>query len=120
MPLAPSQPTVQKARENGYALAAVDSNGGGYGIMRAWLETAEELKASLIIDVYARNACHQGMSRIGPAARHMIDQFAPTVPVAIHLDHPQTPADSAEPAGSSLGPGPSGPGAPLWARAASS
>ena len=93
MPLAPSKPMVQKAHENGYAVAAINSNGGNYDIMRACLETAEELKAPLIINVYAKNARYQGMSYVGAAARHMIDELAPSIPVSIHLDHGQTFAD---------------------------
>jgi len=84
---------VQKAHEDGYAVAAINSNGGNYDIMRACLETAEELSAPLIINVYAKNARYQGMSYVGAAARHMIDELAPSVPVAIHLDHGQTFAD---------------------------
>lgn len=93
MPLTPSKPMVQEAHENGYAVAAINSNGGNYDIMRACLETAEELKAPLIINVYAKNARYQGMSYVGAAARHMIDELAPSIPVAIHLDHDQTFAD---------------------------
>jgi len=84
---------VQEAHENGYAVAAINSNGGNYDIMRACLETAEEVKAPLIINVYAKNARYAGMGYVGHAARYLIEQFAPTVPVAIHLDHGQTFAD---------------------------
>lgn len=93
MPLAASSPFVQQAHETGYAIAAINSNGGNYDIMRACLETAEELRAPLIINVYAKNARYQGMSYVGAAARHMIDELAPSIPVAIHLDHGQTFAD---------------------------
>jgi len=84
---------VQEAHEAGYAVAAINSNGGNYDILRACLETAEELRAPLIINVYAKNARYQGMSFVGQAARHMIDEFAPSIPVSIHLDHGQTFGD---------------------------
>ncbi len=93
MPLVPSQPMVQSAYQNGYAVAAINSNGGDYDIMRACLETAEELRAPLIINVYANNARYQGFDYIGQAARLLIEQFAPSIPVALHLDHGQTLAD---------------------------
>ena len=93
MPVTTAKAMVQKAYENGYAVAAINSNGGDYDIMRACLETAEELKAPLIINAYAKNARYQGMSYVGQAARHMSDAFAPNIPVAIHLDHGQRFAD---------------------------
>jgi len=84
---------IEKAHKSGYAVAAINSNGGNYDIMRACLETAEELKSPLIINVYAKNARYQGMGYVGHATRHMIEEFAPSIPVAIHLDHGQTFAD---------------------------
>jgi len=96
MPLVTSKPIVDKAYEGGYAIAAMNSNGGNYDIMRACLETAEELKAPFIINVYAKNARYAGLGYVAHAAKYLIDQFAPSIPVAIHLDHGQTFNDCVE------------------------
>jgi ketose-bisphosphate aldolase len=80
---------VAKAQREGYAVAAVNSNGGNYDIMRATLEAAEEIRSPIIVNVYAKNARYAGMGYVGHSARYLIDQFAPSIPAAIHLDHGQ-------------------------------
>ncbi|PIX39142.1 MAG: hypothetical protein COZ57_28800, partial [Armatimonadetes bacterium CG_4_8_14_3_um_filter_66_20] len=93
MPLVTTKPLVDKAFANGYAIAAMNSNGGNYDIMRACLETAQEMRAPFIINCYAKNARYAGMGFVAHSARWLINQFAPDIPVAIHLDHGQTFAD---------------------------
>ncbi|NDK14866.1 MAG: fructose-bisphosphate aldolase, partial [Armatimonadetes bacterium] len=39
------------------------------------------------------NARYAGMGFVAHSARWLINQFAPDIPVAIHLDHGQTFAD---------------------------
>lgn len=90
MPLVSCKEMVSRSFSEGYAVAAINSNGGNYDIMRACLETAEEVRSPLIINCYAANARYAGMGYVAHAARYLIDQFAPSVPVAIHLDHGQT------------------------------
>ena len=93
MPLATCKNMVLAAHKGGYAIAAMNSNGGNYDIMRACLEAAEELKSPMIINVYAKNARYAGLGYVAHSAKHLIEQFAPTIPVAIHLDHGQAFAD---------------------------
>ena len=93
MPLVTTKPLVDKAFANGYAIAAMNSNGGNYDIMRACLETAAERRAPFIINVYAKNGRYAGLGYVAHSAKWLIDQFAPDLPVAIHLDHGQTFAD---------------------------
>lgn len=93
MPLVTSKPLVDEAYAGGYAIAALNSNGGNYDIMRACLETAAEARAPFIINVYARNARYAGLGYVAHSAKYLLDQLAPDLPVAIHLDHGQTFAD---------------------------
>ena len=93
MPLVPSKPMVEEAYAGGYAIAALNSNGGNYDLMRACLETAVEMRAPFIINVYANNARYAGLGYVAHSAKYLIDQFAGDLPVAIHLDHGQTFAD---------------------------
>lgn len=93
MPLVTSKPLVDEAYTGGYAIAAMNSNGGNYDIMRACLETAAEMRAPFIINVYMKNGRYAGLGYVAQAAKHLIDQFAPDLPVALHLDHGQSFAD---------------------------
>jgi ketose-bisphosphate aldolase len=89
MALVSCKEMVTKADREGYAVAAINSNGGNYDIMRACLETAEEVRSPLIVNVYAANARYAGMGYVAHAARYLAEQFAPSIPVALHLDHGQ-------------------------------
>lgn len=93
MPLVTCKDIVLDAQRGGYAVAAMNSNGGNYDLMRACLETAQACKAPAIINVYAKNARYAGLAYVAHSARFLIDQLAPSVPVAIHLDHGQSFAD---------------------------
>ncbi len=95
MPLVSCKEMVRSAYEGGYAVAAMNSNGGNYDIMRACLETAQAMRSPLIINVYSVNAQYAGMGYVAHAARYLIDQFAPDIPVALHLDHGKSFADCA-------------------------
>jgi len=95
MPLTTSKEMVDKACREGYAVAAMNTNGGNYDIMRAILETAEEMKAPVILNCYTVNAQYQGFEHIAISAKQLIKEFAPTVPVALHLDHGKTFGDVA-------------------------
>jgi ketose-bisphosphate aldolase len=96
MPLVTCKNIVRDAQRGGYAIAAMNSNGGNYDILRACLETAQECKAPIITQVYVRNGRYAGLGYIGHAAQYLIEQFAPGVPVALHLDHGQTFEDCVE------------------------
>jgi ketose-bisphosphate aldolase len=87
---------IQTAYQGGYAIAAMNTNGGNYDIARAILETAAECKAPVIAQCYMRNGQYAGLGYVGHSVRYLIDQFAPNIPVALHLDHGQTFADCVE------------------------
>jgi ketose-bisphosphate aldolase len=96
MPLVSCKQIVLDAQRGGYAIAAINSNGGNYDILRACLETAEECRAPFISQVYVRNGKYAGLGYIAHSATYLIQQFAPSVPVALHLDHGQEFADCVE------------------------
>lgn len=96
MPLVSCKHIVLDAQRGGYAIAAINSNGGNYDILRACMETAEEMKAPFITQCYVRNGKYAGLGYVAHAAKYLIQQFAPSVPVALHLDHGQEFADCVE------------------------
>jgi ketose-bisphosphate aldolase len=87
MPLVSCKEMVQRAYQEGYAVAELNTNGGNYDLARAILETAAVLKSPVILGVYEANAEYAGLAYIGPNLRALAEEFAPDVPVAIHLDH---------------------------------
>ncbi|MCX7011641.1 MAG: class II fructose-bisphosphate aldolase [Candidatus Sumerlaeota bacterium] len=93
MPLTTTKEMVQKAYKEHYAVAAMNTNGGNYDIMRAILETAEEMKAPVILNCYTVNAQYQGFEHIAISATRLIREFAPSIPAALHLDHGKTFGD---------------------------
>lgn len=96
MPLVSSKEIILDAYKNGYAIAALNSNGGNYDIMRACLETAAETRSPILIQCYVNNGKYAGLGYIAHSVRYLIDQFAPGIPVALHLDHGMTYADCVE------------------------
>lgn len=62
---------VSKSYARGYAVAAINSNGGNYDIVRACLETAEEFRSPLIINCYAANARYAGMGYVAHSVRYL-------------------------------------------------
>lgn len=85
MILTSSQIIANKARDNGYAVPALNSNGGTYDITRAIIEVADEMRSPLIIQTYEPNLAYRGyknfvdvVCRLGTDAK---------IPVSIQLDH---------------------------------
>jgi ketose-bisphosphate aldolase len=78
---------VDRAREGGYAVAALNTNGGAYDITRAALEAAQGLRAPVILQVYEPNAAYRGFEYFVNQARFLGDALGITVPVALQLDH---------------------------------
>jgi len=87
MALASCKKMVTDAYANGYAVAQLNANGGTYDLARAMLEAAEELRSPLIVGGYESNCDYAGIDYIGANVRLLIERFAPSVPVAIQLDH---------------------------------
>jgi len=76
---------VQRARENGYAVPAFNTNGGTYDITRAAIEAAEELHSPLILQTYEPNLAYRGYEYAAMQAAHLAQDAS--IPIALHLDH---------------------------------
>lgn len=76
---------VQRAQDEGWAVAQINTNGATYGLTRAIVETAEEEQAPVILGAYAANALYRGIPYCGMHMRHFAERAA--VPTAVHLDH---------------------------------
>lgn len=80
-----SKALVEKARKEGYAVPAFNTNGATYDITRAAIEAAEELKSPLIIQTYEPNCAYRGFEYMVLQAEHLAQDT--TIPIAMHLDH---------------------------------
>ena len=76
---------ITHAKENGYAVPAVNVQGGNYDVIRAICDAAEELRSPIILAYYAATGEYCGIEWFAVAAK-WVAQHA-SVPVAIHLDH---------------------------------
>jgi len=83
--LIPAKPLVEDALQRGYGVPAINTNGGNYDIVRACLETAQELRSPLILQVYNANAEYYGLDFIAYEIARLARDF--TIPVALHFDH---------------------------------
>ena len=80
---------LEKARQEGYAFPAFNSNGGSYDITRAAIEAAEELGAPLIVQTYENNLPYRGFEHSARTTELFLDDIS--VPVALQLDHGHSP-----------------------------
>ncbi len=78
---------TRDAREKGYAVPALNTNGAGYDIARAALEAAEEMKSPLILQVYEPNLEYRGLDYFVNLASFLCDELNISVPVALQVDH---------------------------------
>jgi fructose-bisphosphate aldolase class II len=88
MRLCDSKTLVEKAREQGYAVPAFNTNGATYDITRAAIEAAEELRSPLILQTYEPNCAYRGYEYMFLQAVHLAQDA--TIPIALHLDHGST------------------------------
>lgn len=79
---------LQKAYEGKYAVAAINTQGGTYDIIRAICLAAEELNSPIILAHYLSTGMYSGHDFFYEVAKWMADRVS--VPVAIHLDHGDT------------------------------
>ncbi|MCF7855775.1 MAG: class II fructose-bisphosphate aldolase, partial [Candidatus Pacebacteria bacterium] len=66
---------VQKAQESGYAVPALNTNGGTYDITRAALEACDETGAPLIMQAYEPNLQYRGVDYFVKMARQLCDDL---------------------------------------------
>ena len=76
---------VDKARAEGYAVPAFNTNGGTYDITRAIIEAAEELRSPMILQTYEPNCAYRGFEYFVLQATHLAKDAS--IPIALHLDH---------------------------------
>jgi ketose-bisphosphate aldolase len=80
-----SKELADKARKEGYAVPAFNTNGGTYDITRAIIEAAEELRSPMILQTYEPNCAYRGFEYFVLQATHLAKDTS--IPIALHLDH---------------------------------
>jgi ketose-bisphosphate aldolase len=78
-----------QALAKGFAIPALNNNGGSYDIGRAIIEACEELQSPLIIQCYEPNLEYRGFDYAGQLIRTLAADT--TIPLAIALDHGKAP-----------------------------
>ncbi len=86
--LVSSKEMLQKAYEQHYAVAAINTQGGTYDIIRAICMAAQETQAPVILAHYLSTGAYSGHDWFYETAKWMAGKV--DVPVAIHLDHGDT------------------------------
>lgn len=82
-----AKPLVEHARDNSYAVPALNTNGGSYDIARAALEACSEVSSPLILQVYEPNCDYRGFKYFVNLADFLCNKLEIDVPVALQLDH---------------------------------
>lgn len=88
MSIVDSRTLALNARKEDYAIAAINTQGGNYDIVRAIVEVAEEERSPVILAAYEGNLEYYGFEWFGEYARWVASRAS--VPVALHLDHAQS------------------------------
>lgn len=86
--LVSSKEMLEKAYKNGYAVPAINTQGGTYDIIRAVCLAAEECGSPVILAHYLSTGAYSGHAWFTETAKWLANQVK--VPVAIHLDHGDT------------------------------
>ena len=89
MAIAYGRDVVAKAADGGYAVAAINCQGGNYDLVRAIIETAEEERAPVIVMAYQANTTYYGIDWLPQLATHLAERVS--IPVVTHLDHGHDP-----------------------------
>ena len=76
---------MDTAVAKGYAIAAINTNGGTYDITRAILEAADELRAPIIVQAFAPNLVYRGYDYFVKQVKHLAEGL--DIPICISLDH---------------------------------
>ena len=88
MTLIGSKEMCLQAQQKGYAVPAINTQGGNYDIIRAVCEAAEELRSPVMLAMYVKNTHYYGAEWFTKVSRYFADRVS--VPIAIHLDHGDT------------------------------
>ncbi len=76
---------LKKAAKEGYAIPAINTQGGQYDIIRACCKAAEEMKSPMILAHYVATGAYSGHDWFYETAKWCANKV--NVPVSIHLDH---------------------------------
>jgi ketose-bisphosphate aldolase len=76
---------MQRAAKGGYAIPAINTQGGNYDIIRACCKAAEELHSPIILAHYVSTGAYSGNDFFVNVAKWCAEKVR--VPVSIHLDH---------------------------------
>ena len=76
---------MQKARAEGYAIPAINTQGGNYDIINAVCQAAEEMRSPVILAHYVATGAYSGHDWFVQVAKWCAQKVS--VPVSIHLDH---------------------------------
>ena len=82
-----------QALAGGFAIPALNTNGGTYDITRAIIEAAEELQSPVIIQCYEPNLEYRGYDYAGLLIKFLARDCS--IPIAIALDHGKSSASVA-------------------------
>ena len=76
---------LQRAAKEGYAIPAINTQGGNYDIIWAICQAAEEMKSPVILAHYVATGAYSGNDWFVQVCRWCANKVS--VPVSIHLDH---------------------------------
>jgi ketose-bisphosphate aldolase len=76
---------LEKARKQGYAIPAFNTQGGNYDIIWSICKTAEEMQSPVILAHYISTGAYSGHDWFVQVAKWCANKVS--VPVSIHLDH---------------------------------
>lgn len=77
--------TMKKAARGGYAVPAINTQGGNYDIIRACCKAAQEMRSPMILAHYVSTGAYSGNDWFVETAKWCAGKV--DVPVSIHLDH---------------------------------
>ncbi|MFT4105327.1 MAG: class II fructose-bisphosphate aldolase [Lacrimispora sp.] len=83
--LVTNKENLECASRNGYAIPAINTQGGNYDIIWAICRAAEELKSPIILAHYVSTGAYSGNDWFVEVAKWCAGKVS--VPVSIHLDH---------------------------------
>ena len=76
---------MRKATREGYAVPAINTQGGNYDIIRACCKAAQEMRSPMILAHYVSTGAYSGNDFFVEVAKGCANKV--DVPVSIHLDH---------------------------------
>ncbi|MEG0542527.1 MAG: class II fructose-bisphosphate aldolase, partial [Angelakisella sp.] len=76
---------LTQASKGGYAIPAINTQGGNYDIIMAICKAAEELQSPIILAHYVSTGAYSGNDWFVQVAKWCAEKVS--VPVSIHLDH---------------------------------